>query len=103
MQNFYHQQYVGLCWSPRGSSPLDPMLVGGYSEDHGWLLRILKNGLGLRAPSKGISRLPLRGWGDIAAKELKLSYHNPETMLLFTIYTYYGSLNCNQGSCAQSH
>ena len=28
----------------------------------------------------------------VAVKELKLSYHNPETML-FSIYPFYGSLN----------
>ena len=28
----------------------------------------------------------------VAVKELKLSYHNPKT-ILFTIYPYYGSIN----------
>ena len=32
------------------------------------------------------------GFYSVAAKELKLSYHNPET-ILFTMYPYYGNLN----------
>ena len=39
----------------------------------------------------GTSRLQF-GQYRVAVKELKLSYHNPET-ILFTIYPYCGSLN----------
>ena len=30
--------------------------------------------------------------GQVAVKALKLSHHNPETIVFFTIYSYYGKL-----------